>query len=42
MSSFKTLNSVEDLLISFSRQALKDAAQTEQIKIELERMGIAA
>src|SRR5574343_9977 len=41
-SCFKTLNSVEDLLIGFSRQALKDAAQTEQIKIELERMGIAA
>ena len=41
-SCFKTLNGVEDLLIGFSRQALKDAAQTEQIKIEFERMGIAA
>lgn len=37
---FTTLNDCEDLLLTFTRAQLKDAAQVEQINIEFERMGI--
>lgn len=37
---FAVLKECEDLLLKFTRAQLKDAAQTEQINIELERMGI--
>lgn len=37
---FAALNDCEDLLLTFSRAQLKDAAQVEQINIEFERMGI--
>lgn len=37
---FSVINACESLLITFSRQQLKDAALTEQINIEMERHGI--
>lgn len=37
---FVLLNTVEDRLLTFTRQQLKDAAQTEQIIIELEAIGV--
>lgn len=37
---FATLNDCEDRLIKFTRAALKDAAVTEQINIELELAGL--
>ena len=36
----KLLADVEDLLLTFTRAQLKDAANTEMIKIEFERMGM--
>lgn len=35
---FSVIGKCEDLLLTVSRQALKDAAQTEQIRIELDRL----
>ena len=35
---FRVIGKCEDLLLTVSRQALKDAAQTEQIRIELDRL----
>lgn len=37
---FALINDCEDRLITFSRQALKEAADTEMINIELERLGL--
>ena len=34
------VNSVEDKLLEFTREQLKDAANTEMVKIELERLGM--
>lgn len=34
------VNSVEDRLLDFTREQLKDAANTEMVKIELERLGM--
>lgn len=34
------VNSVEDKLLDFTREQLKDAANTEMVKIELERLGM--
>lgn len=35
---FRAIGKCEDLLLTVSRQTLKDAAQTEQIRIELDRL----
>lgn len=35
---FRVIGKCEDLLLTVSRQALKDAAQTEMIRIELDRI----
>lgn len=35
---FRVIGKCEDLLLTVSRQTLKDAAQTEQIRIELDRL----
>lgn len=37
---FRRINACEDLLITFSRAQLKAAALTEQVNIELERIGL--
>lgn len=37
---FRVLNACEDLLITYSRAQLKAAALTEQLNIELERIGL--
>lgn len=39
---FRAIGKCEDLLLTVSRQALKDAAQTEMVKIELERLSLIA
>ena len=39
---FRVIGKCEDLLLTVSRQALKDAAQTEMLKIELERLSLIA
>ena len=41
-SCFAVIGKCEDLLLTVSRQALKDAAQTEMLKIELERLSLIA